>query len=99
MKTKHQRNMAQTIKTNGEIHEVQPKNGTDFQLEELQAAVEGYIQIIFIGPKEVMVVNEEGKFQCERNAAATILAKTRKAILPDDYISGNVLVCNDNQIK
>lgn len=91
--------MAQIIKTDGTVIEVQPKNGTDFQLDELQAVVEGYIQIVHIGYGEVMVVNEEGKFQCEWNGAATTLAKMRKAIRPNDYISGNVLVCNVKQIK
>lgn len=91
--------MAQIIKTDGTVIEVQPKNGTDFQLDELQAVVEGYIQIVHIGYDEVMVVNEDGKFQCEWNGAATTLAKMRKAIRPNDYISGNVLVCNVKQIK
>lgn len=46
-----------------------------------------------------MVVNEDGKFQCEWNGKATTLAKMRRAIYPNDYISGNVLVCNVKQIK
>ena len=92
--------MAQIIKTDGTIiDEVQPKNGTDFQLEEMQAVVEGYIQIVRLDDDEVMVVNEDGKFQCEWNGAATTLAKMRRAIRPNDYISGNVLVCNVKQIK
>lgn len=63
--------MAQIIKTDGTTIEVEPKNGTDFQLEELQAVVEGYIQVIHIGDGEVMVVNEDGKFQCEWNGKDT----------------------------
>ena len=46
-----------------------------------------------------MVVNEEGKFICEPNAVATIVALARKAIAPNDSIHGNVLVCNSNLIK
>lgn len=91
--------ITQVIRTNGEIQEVQPKNGTDFQLDELQAIVGGLIEIIPIGYGEVMVVNEEGKFTCEVNGVATIVALARKAIFPNDCIHGNVLVCNDNQIK
>lgn len=91
--------MAQIIRTDGTTIDVEPKNGTDFQLEELQAVVEGYIQVIHIGDGEVMVVNEDGKFQCEWNGKATTLAKMRRAIYPNDYISGNVLVCNVKQIK
>lgn len=87
------------IRTNGEVLEVQPKNGTDFQLDELQAIVGGLIEIINIGYGEVMVVNEEGKFICEPNTVATIVALARKAIAPNDSIHGNVLVCNSNLIK
>ena len=91
--------MAHIIKTDGTIIEVQPKNGTDFQLEELQAVVEGYIQIVRLDNDKVMVVNEDGKFQCEWNGAATTIAKAYGAIRFNDYISGNVLVCNVKQIK
>lgn len=91
--------MAQIIRTTGEIHEVQPKNGTDFQLDEMQTIVGGYIQIVCIGDDEVMVMNEEGKYTCELNGAATTLAKMHKAIYHDDYICGDVLVCDTNQIK
>lgn len=91
--------MAEIIKTNGEIQKVQPKNGTDFQLDELQAIVGGLIQIVRLDDEEIMVVNEEGKFLCEWNGAATTLAKMCRAIPANDYISGNVLVCDTNQIK
>lgn len=95
--------MAQIIRTDGTVIEVQPKNGTDFQLDELQAIVGGCIEIIlFIVPLDddrVMVVNEEGKFICEPNAVATTVALAHKAILPNDSIHGNVLVCKSNLIK
>lgn len=48
--------MAKWIKTNGEIVEVQPKNGTDYSLEELQGFVGGYIEIITLGNIGLMVV-------------------------------------------
>lgn len=34
--------MAQLINTDGSIKKVEPKNGTDFELEELQKFVDGY---------------------------------------------------------
>lgn len=37
--------MAKIIKTDGTIVEVTPQNGTDFQLEELQKIVGGYIDV------------------------------------------------------
>lgn len=35
--------MAKIYKANGEVLDIEPKNGTDFQLEELQAIVGGLI--------------------------------------------------------
>lgn len=93
--------MAIIIKTTGETIEVKPKNGTDFQLEELQEVVGGYIQILPIyRTGEVMVVNEEGRLEhLPWNGKATTYAKQNNAIFPNDYIVGNVLVCEQKQIK
>lgn len=38
--------MARLIKTNGLVVDIDPVNGTDFSLQELQACVEGYIEIV-----------------------------------------------------
>lgn len=93
--------MAIIIKTTGETIEVKPTNGTDFQLEELQEVVGGYIQILPIySTGEVMVVNEEGRLEnLPWNVKATTYAKHYNAIFPNDYIAGNVLVCKDEEIK
>lgn len=93
--------MAIIIKTTGETIEVKPKNGTDFQLEELQEVVGGYIEILHIyRTGEVMVVNEEGRLEnLPWNEKATIYAKMNNAIFPNDYIVGNVLVCDNKRIK
>lgn len=53
--------MATLIKTNGEEIKVQPGNGSDFSLKELQGLVNGYIQVLQIDDKTYMVVDEEGK--------------------------------------
>lgn len=93
--------MAIIIKTTGETIEVKPKNGTDFQLKELQEVVGGYIQILHIyRTGELMVVNDEGRLEgLPRNGKATTYAKQYNAIFPNDYIAGNVLVCDQEQIK
>lgn len=52
--------MAKIFKTDGQVISVQPKNGKDFSLKELKAIVGGYIEIIRMNDK-YMVVNEEGK--------------------------------------
>lgn len=83
--------MATWIKTNGNRVEVEPKNGTDFQLEELKEYVDGYIEILFFG-RMLMIVNEEGKL---RNLRPNITASLMTGLT----IVGNVLVCNREQVK
>lgn len=88
--------MAKWIKTNGETIEVNPKNGTDYSLEELQGFVGGYIEIIEINigfaKGKLMVVNEEGKIDgLPLNTMATLIA--------GQAIVGNVLVCKPGEVK
>ena len=57
----------------GSIKMVDPANGKDFSLEELNEIVDGYIEILHIGDK-LLVCNEEGKLQnLQYNATATCL--------------------------
>lgn len=55
--------MATLIKADGTKKEIQPQNGTDFSLEELQKYVDGYIQVIPLRNQEdeILVINEDGK--------------------------------------
>lgn len=50
--------MAKIYKTDGTVVEAKPKNGKDFKLEELQAIVGGYIEVLPINNKEVLVCDE-----------------------------------------
>ena len=89
--------MAKIYKTDGKIIEVEPKNGVDFSWEELRDIVGGFIEIVFL-PNKLVVLNEHGKIKgLSFNEKATILAKS--SINAGDYIAGNVLVCNRDQIK
>lgn len=85
--------------TKGGAKGVFPANGTDFTLEELQGFVGGYIEIIDITDKVIMVVNEEGKGALEPNGMATVLAKAHGAIFPHDYIAGDALMCPSGMVK
>lgn len=95
--------MAHIYYANGEIKEVTPRNGTDFQLEELQEIVGGYIWVIGLQEdteQRIMVLNEEGKLKgLQMNEKATELAQGFDAISQIDYIVGDVLVCNDSMVK
>lgn len=91
--------MAKLYKTNGEIIEMEPENGSDFSLEELQGFVGGHIEVVSISDREYMVVNEEGKLMnLPYNENAT-RAYNKAVGVVADYIVGDALVCNKNQIK
>lgn len=85
-------------RANGEIERVEPKNGKDYKLEELQTIVDGLIEIS--APNEngfVMVMNEEGKFTKPINPRATQWYRTH--IYKGDFICGDVLICKTERIK
>jgi Domain of unknown function (DUF3846) len=53
--------MATLLREDGTTEEVTPANGEQFTLKELQAFVEGYIELVSIAPDpRVMFVNENG---------------------------------------
>lgn len=86
--------MAKFIKANGKMKDVEPKNGIDFRLDELQDYVGGHIEIIYLRDGRMMVVNEEGKLRAlPINRDATFLYGGL------DLITGDVLVCDRNQIQ
>lgn len=87
------------IKENGLQANIEPKNGTDFTLEELQSAVGGLIDIIRLSQGKIFVINDEGKIMFGRNNVATIIAKVDRAIFPDDYIAGDVILCDSEMVK
>ena len=90
--------MARLYKTNGEVIEVSPKNNRDFTLEELQSFVEGDIEIINLTTEKILIVNEEGKInKLPFNELATELWK--KYYGRTDYIVGNALLCNSDEVR
>ena len=94
----YNKDMAQIIKSNGETKTVEPKNGTDFKLEELQAIVGGYIQIAYLRDDEIMVMDDEGKLK-EKDLNLQASLRYRRDVNPYDSIVGDVLICNTNQVK
>lgn len=90
--------MAKIYKTNGEIIDIEPKNGKDFQLKELKDIVGGYIETVTLPNDEFMVVNEEGKIMgLPLNVNATEIYHSK--IGPWDYIVGDCLICKTSQIR
>lgn len=90
--------MAKIYKANGEVLDIEPKNGRDFQLEELQAIVGGLIQIIEINDTEIMVINEEVKLEnLPLNEQATAIYQ--KQVYDGDFIVGDVLICKNEEVR
>lgn len=91
--------MAKFIKASGEKIDITPCNKKMFELEEAQALVGGYIQIIHVGNDRVMVFDEEGKLKRKPvNQVATMIAKMHRAIFPTDFIVGDVIYCKNEEI-
>lgn len=85
------------LRVDGTRDPVTPKNGTDFDLDELQAIVGGWVQVLYLGAW-LLCINEEGKFEhLPRNPAATNLALSSLAV--DDFIVGDALWCPRSMIK
>ena len=91
--------MATLIKTDGSKLEIQPQNGLDFQLDELQKFVDGYIDIINLHNGDILVINDDGKDFYPVNHRATEIAHTNNAIFPFDYIAGDVVLCEDKEVQ
>lgn len=90
--------MATIYKTDGTSVSIQPKNGKDFSLKEMQEIVDGYIEILDLNDGRIIVLNEEGK--CDGlpyNHLATLMY--RKSYNTLDFIVGDVLVCDSKQVK
>ena len=91
--------MTEIIKTDGTRQPVQPANGSDFTLEEMQAIVGGYIELVELDGNTTMVVNEEGKLiPLSLNLVASRIFRAHHPA-SKDFIVGDVLVCNNIQIR
>ena len=89
--------MAKIYRTNGDVENVEPKNGTDFQLEELSSIVGGYIEVLYLDGKEMLVCDEEGKLKgYPLNVRATDIVRSCGI---SDCIVGDVLICDNNEIN
>lgn len=86
---------AKLIRTNGTVEAVEPKNGTDFTLEELREFVGGCIELLYPPSQAgaVLVVNEEGRLR------GLPLNEVASAAYGHDFIVGDALLCHTNQIR
>lgn len=75
------------------VSQIQPNNGNDFELPEVQKYVDGYIEVLSLSEEQIMIINEEGKFTKGVNQVATAIAHLHRAIQEYDYIAGDVVIC------
>ena len=88
--------MATLIKSNGEEINVIPNNKKDFQLDELQKYVGGFIEVVRTKGNKIMVINEEGKINdLPINQKASQFYQYNEF----DFIVGDVLICQSNEIR
>jgi hypothetical protein len=97
---------AYILTTDGDIKVTRPKNGTDFTLEELKAAIGGgYIEVVRVGTNMLMVVDDDGKVKnppLPLNVVASRLycgEREPDFSNPYDTIHGDALLCHGSQIK
>jgi hypothetical protein len=84
------------IRQDGSWSEVpEPKDGT-FELDDLQAFVGGYIDIVVLNKRLRMVVNDEGLYTKGYNKAASELYKRQTG--REKVLHGDVLLCHVSYI-
>lgn len=89
--------MARLIKTDGTETEVLPKNGTTFQLAELQELVGGHIEVVNLPDGRLMMIDEDGKLKgLARNDLGTFMGDL-SGIAFVDTIVGPVVVCEASE--
>ena len=80
----------------GIIKEVQPKNGEKISLEEAQALVDGYVELVHLEDDNILLCDEEGLLkQKPINILATIQAMGLG--WKGSYLVGSVLFLKDKE--
>ena len=85
--------MAEVIRASGERSSIEPANGRDFTLAEMQQAVGGDVEVIYLHDGRLMLANESGHdLGLPWNAQAGEL-------YPHSPIAGDVIVCDRRQVR
>lgn len=85
--------MARLYKADGQNHTVTPRNGTDFQLDELYELVGNPIDIVRLRPGNLlMVVHDEGLI-------LGLPRNERASALYGETIAGDVLLCSKGEVR
>ena len=87
------------LKVKGRDKLIMPKNGTDFDLWELQEIVGGYVEFIHLPNQRIMIVDEDGK--AKRKPVNEKATKLLQEAFTNRHqtIVGDVLVCGHEFIN
>lgn len=86
------------ITVEGSISDIVPRNETDFKLDELQKAVDGLIDIVWIPDSDmIFVVNDEGAFTKEPNTVASLMCSIMFGA--QCCLWGDVILCHTDMVK
>ena len=94
--------MAQIIypdNTDNSVRDVEPANGTDFTLSELQAHLGGIVSILPLKEERIMVLNRDAHFlvgMTYNRTATNIIAQAHGSI---GRIVGPALICANEEVK
>lgn len=89
---------AKIVYPDKEYEDYTPKNGTTFELYEMQKIVGGFIEIVHLNDGRLMIVNEEGLLQgLPVNIEATNIL--RRDHSTTQFIIGNAIVCDADMVK
>jgi hypothetical protein len=90
--------MPKILKADGSREAIGAPKSKGFKLNEIQKIVGGYVELVMLSPRTIMLVNEEGKLMnLPVNKVATrIFRRMRRSA---DTIHGDVLVCATEHFK
>lgn len=80
-----------------EVRTVTPANGRKFTLEEMQAMVGGFVEMLGLPNGQILMFNEEGKYKdgFVLNTSATALARGAKIAATDGLVGPVVLATRE----
>ena len=79
---------------------IRPRKGVRFSLGQLQDLVGGYIEIVYLDASTALVCDEDGKLKGYpvNGLATSIYRDSARFFNTPDFIVGDIVICNINQI-
>ena len=90
--------MGTIIKTDGSEQQVRPVNGRQFELDELRNICGGDTITVNLHEGRVMVIIRHNAFKFNINWQATEIASDAGILDGDEFIFGDVLICDEKEV-